>query len=277
MRIGTGSDVEAVGVYRSDMTRGSACYRLVRYRDCLWLLCSRSLKVRYRRSVLGFGWSLLYPLGTMMVLTAVFSRVFPAVEHYAVYVIVGVLVWGFFSLACVQAMDGLLGASGVMRKVFVPAVLFPLSMISANFVNLLLSLLVLPLVVLLSGAAPGFHPLLLLEALACLFAFTTGLGLMLAAANLFFNDVRYFFEGSLLLWFYATPVVYPVEVLPERYRALLVTNPFFWLLEMFRAPLLEGRAPESQVVAVSAVMSVGVLVVGWLVFGRLEKKFFLYL
>jgi ABC-type polysaccharide/polyol phosphate export permease len=213
----------------------------------------------------------------MLILTAVFSRVFVDVRHYPLYVIVGFLAWGFFSLSCVQAMDALLGAAPVLRKVYVPSALFPLAAVFANMVNLLLSILMLPVVMWAIGASPGFHPLWLCIGLLVLLAFTTGLALSLAALNLFFHDVRYFFEAGLLIWFYATPIVYPAVAVPERYATLLRLNPLFWLIEILRAPLYLGEAPSAAAFGVAVACAGASLLAGWLLFTRLDRRFHLYL
>lgn len=269
--------VRPQGTYSGGVSSRGPAARLLDYRDCVTLLAARSLKVRYRRSVLGFGWTLVLPLVSMTVLTLVFSRVFPGVENYALYVVVGLLAWGFFSLSCVQSMDSLLGASAVMKKVYVPPAVFPVASIGANLCNLLLSVLVLPFIALAIGAAPGFHPFWLALAIGALFVFTAGLALGLAALNLLFHDVRYLFEAALLVWFYATPVVYPAAVVPPEYALLLWVNPFYWLLELLRAPLWSGTAPSTVTVAFAVAWSLISIVAGWGLFTRLQRQFHLYM
>ncbi len=249
---------------------------VLQYRDCLRILTARALKVRYRRSVLGFGWSLLYPLLSMLILTAVFARVFPAVSSYPVYVIVGVLAWGFISLSSLQAMDSLIGGANVLRRVYVPPAVFPLSVVAANLVHFLLSILVLPVVMAVVGAWPGWHPLLLGAGLLCLTAFATGLALALAACNLFFRDVRYFFEALLLMWFYATPIVYPAGVIPGDLRFMLWANPMHWLLAVMRGALYPGAEVRLSELAMAVCVAVTCLGLGWAVFDRCQKRFYLY-
>lgn len=263
--------------YEGGVSRLRPLARVLAYRDCLHVLALRCIKVRYRRSVLGFGWSLLYPLTAMLVLTAVFSQVFSELEFYPLYAIVGFLAWGFFSLGCVQAMDGLLSGAAVMRKVYVPAAIFPLAAVAANFVNLLLAIALLPLIVWMLGASPGLHLGWLAVGLVLLLCFTTGLALALSALNLFFHDIRYFFDAGLLIWFYATPIVYPAEVVPERYAALVRFNPLHWLIAVLRAALYEGTGPSGSTLAAATFAATVSLAVGWLVFSRLEQRFHLYL
>jgi ABC-type polysaccharide/polyol phosphate export permease len=251
--------------------------RVVRYRECIALLVSRTLKVRYRRSVLGFAWTLVYPLLAMSVLSLVFSNVFVHVQHYPLYVIVGVLGWSFFSLSCVQAMDALLSGGSILKKVRVPGAVFPLAAVGANFVNYLLALAVLVLASAACGVLPGLHPLWLMTGAVSLFAFTLGLALALAALNIFFHDIRYLFETLLLVWFYATPIVYPVAVVPPHVSALLRINPFHWFLELLRAALWSGQEPAAGATVLAPLIGLGVFGLGWLVFNRLERRFYLYL
>ncbi|MFP6610253.1 MAG: ABC transporter permease [Deltaproteobacteria bacterium] len=268
---------QAEAAYSSQLSTLGPIGRLLAYRDCLGILVLRSLRVRYRRSVIGFGWSLLYPLLSMVVLTVVFARVFPSVEHYALYVVAGVMAWSFFSLSCLQSMDSLLGAAPVLRKVYVPSAVYPLAVVGANMANLLASLLVFPLLVVFLDAPVRPDPGLLVLALLSLAGFAAGTGLLLAAFNLFFNDVRYFFENFLLLWFYASPIVYPAEVVPGHLSGLLWFNPFYWFLELFRAGLYGGAHLRPGTVWVTTAVSMAVLAVGWWAFSRLERRFHLYL
>ncbi|MBI5504795.1 MAG: ABC transporter permease [Deltaproteobacteria bacterium] len=245
--------------------------------DGLYVLVARALAVRYRRSSLGFAWSLLQPLMAMAVLTAVFANVFTSIERYPVYVIVGVFVWGFFSLTLVQAMDSLLGAAPILRRVAAPPALFPLAVVAANLVHLLLSLALLVAV----GAVFGFvSPWLAPAALAALFPlalFTAALALVMSAVCVFFHDVRYFAEGILLLGFYATPVMYPASIVPERWSALLTLNPMVWLLAPLRDALWAGRGPDPWLLALTTAAAALAAVAASALFARLSRRFYLYL
>ncbi len=245
--------------------------------DGLHVLVARALAVRYRRSSLGFAWSLLQPLMAMAVLTAVFARVFPSIERYPVYVIVGVFVWGFFSLTLVQAMDSLLSAAPIMRRVAAPPALFPLAVVAANLVHLLLSLALLATV----GAVCGFvSPWLIPVALVALIPlglFTAALALVLSGVCVFFHDVRYFAEGILMLGFYATPVMYPASIVPERWGALLSLNPMVWLLAPLRDALWAGRCPDLSLLGLTTAAAAVAAVAAALLFRRLSRRFYLYL
>ena len=263
--------------FPSVKTRDLGATQFQHFITLLRLLTLRAVKVRYRRSLLGVLWSMLSPLASMAVLTLVFSHVFTEVPAYALYVVVGVLAWNFFSVSCVQAMESLLSAATILRKVNVPAVVFPLAAIGGNLINLVLAIALLPFVIVATGASPGWHPALLAEALIALCAFTVGTALVLAAVNVFFHDVRYFFDALALVWFYATPIVYPVTVVPEHSRWLLSLNPMTWLLGLLRAALYDGAAPGSVALSAGAAWALAVFTVGWLAFQKLQRRFYLYL
>ena len=241
------------------------------------MLTRRAVAVRYRRSWLGVGWSLLLPVVSMLVLYAVFSNVFDELHDYPLYVIVGFIVWSFFSTTCIQAMESLPGHSSILRKVKISAAVFPLSVVGANVVNLLLSLLILPLLLWALGSSFAFEPLRLSVALFCLLSFVTGTALALSALNLVFRDVRYFFEALMPIVFYATPIVYPRDIVPAGWQWLLTLNPLYWLATTMRAALWGTEYAPEFLFSVSIFVSAVMLVLGWFVFARSERRFHLYL
>jgi lipopolysaccharide transport system permease protein len=251
--------------------------RVVRYRAALGLIAARFLKVRYRRSVLGFAWSFAYPLLAATVLTVVFGPLFSQVPDYAIYVLVGLLAWHFFSVSCMQAMDALLGSASVSRKVYVPTAVFPLAAVSANLINLLLCLVAIPIVLAATGGTPTLRPVVFVAGLAMLAAFTAGIALGLSALNVFFQDVRYLFEALLLVWFYATPVMYPVAGRGPEVAVLVGLNPLHWILVVLRAALWSGGAVSAFALVIGVAVATAALVGGWLAFCIAERRFHQYL
>jgi ABC-type polysaccharide/polyol phosphate export permease len=250
--------------------------RLLEYRGALWLLASRNLKLRYRRSMLGFAWTLAYPALATAVLSLVFAGVFESVAHYPAYVVVGILAWHFFSVSCSQAMDALLAGAPVLRNVQVPTALFPLAAVSANVANLALCIAVLPTALAVFGAGGALRPLPFVLGLASLVTFTAGAALALAALNVFFRDVRYFFEALLLVWFYATPIVYPSAALPHGAQWLLALNPLAWIVEAVRSGLCDASPPEAATLVAALGCGSVSLIVGWRLYLGVEQRFHLY-
>lgn len=250
---------------------------LGRYWDLLHNLVSRAIKQRYKRSVLGFAWTMLNPLITMLILTVVFSAVFaPNVRHYSLFVIIGLLAWNLFALGSTQALASIVDSGHLIRKVAIPNEIFPIAAVGANLVNFVFALV--PLMVLLLVLRVELTPAIALVPIGVVLiaVFTLGVALLLATLNVFFRDVRYLYEAALLAWFYATPVFYPFEILPAGARAILRWNPMYVLVDVFRTPLYAGVAPPWTTLALAAGESTLALAVGWTVFRRYQARFIDY-
>lgn len=246
------------------------------YRELLRNLVERDIKVRYKRSVLGFAWMLLNPLITMIVFSVIFREIFAMEHDYPLYVISALLFYNLFSLGTSQGLNSIVASGGLIRKVAVPKAVFPLASVVANLVNFAFSLVPLAAVMVFTGARVTPALLALPVAVVAVFMFTYGVSLALATLNVFYRDVRWFYDSVLLLIFYATPIIYPVKVVPERFRFLLFVNPLTRLLDLFRAPIFEGRMPTAVDLVVGLAIGAGTLVLGWIVFHKYEDQFINY-
>ncbi len=248
-----------------------------RYWDLLLNLVGRALKLRYKRSLLGFGWTMLNPLLTMVIFTLVFSRLFSQVENYPLYVIIGLLAYNLFSTGSSQGLASVAEAGALLRKVGVPKAIFPLAAVSANLVNFLLSLIPLFFLMLFLGAPPRAAVAWVPLGVLLLFMFTLGTALVLTTLNVFFRDVRYLYEAGLLAWFYATPVFYPIGIVPEKQRIFIELNPLVPVIETFRAPLYGGVAPSARSVIGALAAATVALSLGIILFKRYERRFIDYI
>ncbi len=247
---------------------------LFRYRDLLWSLIQRDLTVRYKRSVLGFFWTMLNPLLTMLVMALVFSSVFRFdVEHYAVYLLSGLLLWNFFSQSTVQAMGNLVWGGDLINKIYIPKSIFVVSAIGVGLANWIFALVPLALIMLITGQA--FSLALLCLPVSILFAvlFTTGVGLIVATLAVYFSDIANVYQVGLTVLLYLTPIVYPVEVVPSQYQVFLRLNPLYYFVEIFRQPIYDGRIPGLSIWATGAILALGVLAFGWWVFTAKADEF----
>lgn len=247
-----------------------------RYRELLRNLVVRDIKVRYKRSVIGFAWMMINPLISMIVFSIIFREIFNMERDYPLYVISALLFFNFFSLGSAQGLQSIVGASGLIRKVSVPKAIFPLASVLANLVNFGLSLVPLAVVMAFTGARVTPALLTLPLAVLALFLFIYGLSLVLTTLNVFYRDVRWFYDSVLLILFYMTPIIYPAKVVPEQFRFILDWNPLTWLLELFRAPIYEGRVPEAHEMAAGFGAAIGAFVLGWIVFHKYEDQFINY-
>lgn len=237
---------------------------IFRYHELLRNLVLRDIKVRYKRSVLGFLWMMLNPLLIMLVLTLVFSEIFKfRTENYTVYVLSGIIFWNFFSQSTAITVKSFIGNVSLIKKVAVPRSIFPFSTITSALVNFLFALIPLYLVVFLSGASLSSSPYLILISVSLTFVFAFGLSLMLATLAVFFHDTVHIYDVLLFAWMYATPIFYPHSVVPEKYRFVLEMNPLYHLLNLFRGGLYMDVTSLSVDLAYGAVFSLITLFAGW--------------
>jgi ABC-2 type transport system permease protein len=247
---------------------------LFRYRDLLWSLVQRDLTVRYKRSVLGFFWTMLNPLLTMVVMAVVFSSVFRFdAEHYAVYLLAGLLWWNFFSQSTVQAIGNLVWGGDLINRIYVPKSVFVVSAIGVGLVNWVFALVPLALIMLVTGQP--FSSALLWLPVSILFTvlFATGVGLLVATLAVFFSDIVNVYQVGLTILMYLTPIVYPIAVVPAQYLVFLRLNPLYYFLEIFRLPIYEGLVPGPWLWGTVAALALGMLIVGWWVFTAKVDEF----
>jgi len=251
--------------------------RLLRYRDLIWTLVGRDLKVRYRRSAIGFVWTMLQPLLTMLVLQMVFSTIFRfEIGNYPVYALSGILFWNFFSQSIVASMNSLRGNASLISKMPVPKEVFPLATVLAGVVNLLLALVPLFAILLITGHS--IRPAILFLPLAILLAalFTLGVGLLLSPMAVFFHDVVELVGVVMTLLMYLTPVFYPMAIVPGRLRWVVRFNPIRSVLEVFRDPIYLGKIPPWSHFTVVVAIVVLALLVGSYFFRRSSDRIPLY-
>jgi ABC-type polysaccharide/polyol phosphate export permease len=241
-------------------------------------LVHRDITIRYKRSVLGFLWTMLHPLLLALILMMVFSSVFRfAVPRYELYVLAALLPWNFFSQTTVGSMSSLAWNGVLMKRVRVPKSIFTLSTVLAGLVNLMLAYVPLVLIMLVRGApirpAIAFLPVSLL----LLTVFTYGVSLTLSALAVYFVDVREMYNVALTAMMYLTPVIYPIGVVPARYRRIFALNPLMYFIEIVRAPVHDGVLPSLRALTIATTAAAVAIVVGWTVFRRLSRGFYPYL
>jgi ABC-2 type transport system permease protein len=248
---------------------------LFRYRDLIRALVARELKVRYRRSAIGFLWTMLQPLLMMLVLQMVFSNIFRfelPFGNYVVYVLSGLLFWNFFSQSIIASMNSLSGNAALLKKLPVPKAVFPLATVLSGVVNL--GLAMVPLLVLLLVTGHPLRPALLFLPVAVLIAavFTLGAGLLLSPLAVFFSDVVELIGVLLAALMYLTPVIYPMSILPEKFARVVRLNPVRSILEVFRDPIYQGEVPPLQHVLVAGGIAAGMLALGTYVFRKSSDR-----
>lgn len=246
-----------------------------------WLLeelVKKDLKIKYRRSILGYVWSILNPLLMMVVLTIVFSNLFKFdIPNYPLYLLSGQLLFGFFSDATTQSMNSIVLGASLIKKVYLPKYIFPISRILSSFVTMIFSLLALLIVMIATSST--FHLTLILVpvALFYLFIFSTGIGLILATLVVFFRDVEYLYGVFLTIFMYLTPIIYPFSIIPAWIKPAIMFNPMTSYVEFFRECVIYGQWPTIQLHMICVLWSICILILGIILFKKNENKFILYI
>jgi ABC-type polysaccharide/polyol phosphate export permease len=254
---------------------------IYRYRDLVMALVARELKVRYRRSAIGFTWTMLQPLLMMLVLQVVFNSLFRfrlTYGNYPVYALAGILFWNFFSQSIVASMNSLKGNSPILRKLPVPKEIFPLATVISGVINLALALV--PLMLILVITRHPLTPALLFLPVSILLAglFTLGAGLLLSPLAVFFSDVVEMVGVLLSILMYLTPIFYPMDILKDSpYLPLVRFNPARSILEVFRDPIYLGKVPPLSHLTVCVVIAIVALVIGAFAFRRSSDRIPFYI
>ena len=254
------------------------CYR---YRALIWLLTAKELKVRYKRSTLGFIWALLHPLLMAAVLTLVFSSILRfGIEQYPVFLLSTLFPWTFFSQSLAYATESIVGNGALLKKVYVPQIVFPLAVVLANLINFLLSLIPLALVLLVVRFP--FHStwLYLPIPLLGLILFTLGCGLIFATANVFLRDVSHILQVLLTAWFYFSPIIYDLRFIDPRFHLFFRFNPMLYILNGFRLAIYgnaeQGLLPSLQSSFMSVACGLVTLIIGYNIFRHYRNSFVFY-
>lgn len=243
-------------------------------RQLLRNLTVRELKIRYKRSALGFLWSLLNPVLQMAVFTMVFTVAFKApLRDFSIYFLVGFLPWAFFQASAQLGTGVIVANANLVKKVYFPRAVLPLSIVASQLVHLALALLVLFAVLLIKGYAFLATLPVLLLGLVCVVAMATGVAMLFGAANTVFRDIQEFSGVLFMAWFYVTPIVYTADQLPPRYRGVLRLNPMYSIIELFHDALYRLRYPSLVTALTAVAVSTVTLVVGYRVFQRMAAGF----
>lgn len=251
----------------------------MKYKDLLIQLVNRDIKLKYRRSFLGYLWSVLNPLFVMIIMTIVFSTMFSRnIENFPVYLFTGKMLFDFMSTSTNQAMTSVTGNAALLKKTYVPKYIFTLSKVTSCMVDLLFSFGALFIVMLVTRARIYWtfflFPLVVLQ----IYIFCCGLGFFLAEFNVFFRDIQYIYQAIITAWMYLTPIFYPVESLPSSVAFVVKgLNPLYYYVAQFRDLVYYGHFPGPRVFLGGWLIAFIMLFFGILMFKRKQDDFILYI
>jgi ABC-type polysaccharide/polyol phosphate export permease len=248
-------------------------------------LVARDLKVRYKNSALGIIWSLLNPLGMMVVFTVVFTILIPnnSIERFPIFILCGLLPWNWFSGAVVGSIYSVVGSASLVKKVYFPREVLPLSTVLSNLVHFLIALIVLFGMMLATGTPLTVWALMLPLVIAIQLIFTLGLAFFLSAINVYYRDTAQIMDVLMLAWFFLTPIVYSTDLIPQSriifgvdvpvQRLAYILNPMASLVASYRVILYNGAPPDIGFLVRMVITSIACLVLGYAFFTRMSRDF----
>ena len=250
-------------------------------------LVARDFKTKYKRSVLGVFWSFLNPLLMMAVQYFVFKNLIrirvdsspdnPMLEYYAVYLLVGIIMFSGFNDCCNQALRSIVYNASLITKVYVPKVIYPTTKVFSAGINLALSILPLYIIALINGLWPDLSILLLPLGLLFILVFTIGMGYFLSASVVFFRDIEFLWGVFSTMWMYATPIIYDINILPNWVQKLMMFNPLYHYIDFIRQIVILRQVPSALETLICAAFSLGMFAIGLAVFKKTEDKFIFYI
>jgi homopolymeric O-antigen transport system permease protein len=266
-------------VFRIEPSRNGSVVRyaeLWEFREVLYFIIWRDIKIRYKQTVLGLAWAVLQPAATILIFSVVFgylARIQSDGAPYAVFALAGLLPWNFFQSGLSQGANSLVGNSNLLTKVYFPRVLLPLANVATGLVDFGFALLVLFALMAFYGVAPSLRLLLLPFPLLLAMVASLGAGLWLAALNVRYRDVRHTIPFLLQIWMYSTPIVYPASLIPDDLRTLFALNPMVSVAEWFRWSILGTETLTAGMVLASCITAAVLLVSGARYFRSMERTF----
>lgn len=249
-----------------------------KYKGLLYEFVIRDLKVKYRKSLLGYLWSLLNPLLMMIVLTAVFSNFFRFdIPNFPVYLLSGQIIFSFFSEATTMSMTSIIDGGALIKKVYIPKYIFPISRVISSFVTLIFSLIAIVLVILVTGSKVTPTILLFPLPLMYIFLFSLGIGLIISVLTVYFRDMLHLYTVLLSAWTYLTPIFYPINIVPDYVKSIIYSNPMYYYVEAFRDIVLYNQLPDLQTNLMCSLFAITSLTLGLFIFYKNQHKFVLHI
>lgn len=245
------------------------------YRDMIYSLVRRELRGRYKGSVLGFLWTYINPLCQVVVYSAVFSVIFRVnIEKFYLYLVIGMMPWTFFSSSVQGGSTCIRAQADMVKKIYFPREVIPISYVTSTFVNMLLSFIIVFLAVIVSGF--GFNPvtlpylplIMLIE-----YFFALGIALIVSSITVYFRDLEQIIGVLMMAWIYVTPIMYNMDYIPEQFKKLIVLNPMTPIVEVYHQILYYRMVPTTNYLLLAGGAGVLFFIIGFLIFAKLDKNF----
>ena len=244
-----------------------------RYKDLIAHLIRKDITTKYKRSILGIVWTMLNPLGIMIIMTVVFQDFFKRQEFYSVYLLTGLLTFTFFNQTSSAIIHNLVWGQELFHRIYIPRASFAIAAVGTSVVNLVLALVPLLLVKLVIQSPISWEIALFPLYILFLASFSMGMGLIVASLAIYFHDIAQIYQVILTAWFYATPIIYPYDTLPPDVKQILFFNPMMHIVELMRGAFYYNAPPTINDLLFTGSVSIIVLIFGWLLFAKRAEEF----
>ena len=245
-------------------------------KELLFQLTLKQIKSRYKQSVLGISWAIIKPLGMMVVFTVIFSKFMKVPSDdipYPIFSYCALLPWTFFSTSLSSGINSMTSNVSLIQQIYFPRIIFPLSAVMSSFVDFVIASVIFIGLMIFYKVQITIYVLLLIPILLLQIVFTLAVCLIGSALNVFYRDIGQALVFITQLWMYACPIVYPISVVPEKYRMLYAFNPMTGIIDSYRKVIIQGIAPNWDYLLISFVVTVLVFISFYTVFRKLEMKF----
>lgn len=239
----------------------------------LYALSKRNVILRYKHSLIGFLWGFIKPFIYLLIFIVIFSAQFSSVKNYVLYATSGILFWFFFSNIVSQGIQSIIQASGIIKSVKLPALLFPMAEVTTELFNLALALMVYFIVMHWFGMVYTVNLIWLIPVLFIFSVFSFSIAILLAAFNVYFRDIGILWNTIQPAIFYLTPIAYTEDLIPEKFSWVIRLNPVYYFIKLFRYPLYDAAAPDMRLFIQCTGISALALCISLLIFYRLKNQF----
>ena len=247
---------------------------LFNYREFLKTSIRKEFRGKYKKSFLGILWSFINPLLQLLVYALVFPFIMRVkVENYTMFLVVVLIPWNFFSSTVSQSTSTIIAASGIIKKVYFPRAILPISNVTSNLLNFLISCSIIIVALFISGIGIGPSIICLPFVLLLQYIFSLAISFLLSSITVYIRDLEYFISVVMMLWFYVTPVLYSIDMIPEKYQFLFMLNPMAHVITAYRKILYYKEFPDMLPLLILLLICSALLVIGYFVFDKCEKRF----
>lgn len=247
---------------------------LYKYREFLKTSILKEFRGKYKKSFLGVLWSFINPLLQLLIYSVVFSFIMKSdIENYTVFLVVALIPWTFFSTTLIQSTNAIVINGGILKKVYFPREILPISIVTSNLLNFLISFLIILGALLISGVGISPYILLFPVILIIQYILSIGFAFILSSITVYIRDLEYFINILMMLWFYLNPIVYSIDLIPSKLMPIFQLNPMLYVINAYRDVLYYQQLPNMKMLGFLFVFSTIFCFAGYHIFKKLEKRF----